>query len=33
MFHNLGGYESHLIFCDLNKFDLKTNVMRNRLEK
>ena len=22
MFHNLGGYNSHLIFCELNKFDV-----------
>ena len=26
IFHNLGGYESHLIFCELNKFDVKIDV-------
>ena len=33
IFHNLRGYDSHLIFCKLNKFDVKINVMPNRLEK
>ena len=23
IFHNLRGYDSHLIFCELNKFDVK----------
>ena len=23
IFHNLRGYDSHLIFCELNEFDLK----------
>ena len=27
------GYDSHLIFCELDKFDVKTNVIRNGLEK
>ena len=27
LFHNLRGYDSHLIFCGLNKFDVKINVM------
>ena len=33
MFHNLRGYNSHLIFCELNKFDVKISVIPNRLEK
>ena len=33
IFHNLRGYESHLIFCELIKFDWKIDVMPNRLEK
>ena len=33
IFHNLRGYDSHLIFCELNKFDVKTNVTPNGLEK
>ena len=33
IFHNLKGYESHLIFCDLNKFDVKISVIPNGLEK
>ena len=33
IFHNLKGYDSHLIFSELNTFDAKTNVMPNRLEK
>ena len=33
IFHNLRGYESHLIFCELNKFDWKIDVTPNRLEK
>ena len=33
IFHNLRGYDSHLIFCGLNKFVVKTDVMPNRLEK
>ena len=32
IFHNLKGYESHLIFRELNKFDVKTEVIPNRLE-
>ena len=31
--HNLKGYDSHLIFSELNKFDAKTNGMPNGLEK
>ena len=27
------GYDSHLIFCELNKFDVKINVIPNGLEK
>ena len=32
-FHNLRGYESHLIFSERDKFNLKTNVIPNGLEK
>ena len=32
-FHNLRGCDSHLIFCELNKFDVKIDVIPNRLEK
>ena len=33
IFHDLKGYESPLIFFELNKFDIKINVIRNGLEK
>ena len=33
MFHNLKGYDSHLIFNKLHKFNLKINVIPNGLEK
>ena len=33
MFHNLRGYDSHLIFIELDEFDLKIKVIRNELEK
>ena len=33
MFHNLRGYDSHLIFCELNKFDAKIGLIPNGLEK
>ena len=33
IFHNLWGYDSNLIFDELNKFDLKIDVIPNRLEK
>ena len=33
MFHNLRGYDSHLIFCQLSKFDVKIDVIPNRLGK
>ena len=33
IFHNLKGYNSHLIFCELNKFNVKISVIPNRLEK
>ena len=33
IFHNLRGYDSHLIFDELNKFDTKIDVIPNRLEK
>ena len=32
-FHNLRGYNSHLIFCEFNKFDLKIDIIPNGLEK
>ena len=32
IFHNLRGYDSHSIFCELNKFDVKINVIPNGLE-
>ena len=32
-FHNLRSYDSHLIFDELNKFDMKIDVIPNRLEK
>ena len=33
IFHNLRGYNSHLIFCEPNKFHVKIDVIPNRLEK
>ena len=33
IFHNLGGYDSRLIFSVLHKFNLKINVIPNGLEK
>ena len=33
IFHSLRGYDSHLIFCDLDKFDVEINVLPNGLEK
>ena len=33
IFHNLRGYNSHLIFSEINKFDVKINVIPNGLEK
>ena len=33
IFRNLRGYDSHLIFNELDKFDVKTNVIPNGLEK
>ena len=32
IFHNLRDYESQLIFDKLNKFDVKIEVISNRLE-
>ena len=33
IFHNLRGYDSHLIFCELNNFDVKIDIIPIRLEK
>ena len=33
IFHNLRGYDSHLIFNELDKSDVKINVIPNGLEK
>ena len=33
IFHNLKGYDSHLIFSELNKFDIKISPIPNGLEK
>ena len=33
IFHNIRGYDSHLVFCELNKFDVKIDVIPNRIEK
>ena len=33
IFHNLKGYDSHLILSELNKFNLRINVISNGLEK
>ena len=33
IFHNLRGYDNHLIFSELNKFDANFNVLPNGLEK
>ena len=32
IFHNLRGYDSHLIFCELNKLDVKISVIPNGLK-
>ena len=32
IFHNLRGYDSRLVFCDLDKFDVEISVMPNGLE-
>ena len=33
IFHNLRGYDSHLIFDELKNFDVKIDVITNGLEK
>ena len=33
IFHNLKGYDSHSIFSELYKFNLKINIIPNGLEK
>ena len=33
VFHNLRGYDSYLIFSELDKFDVKISVIPNGLEK
>ena len=31
--HNLRDYDSHLVFCELNQFDVKIKVIPNGIEK
>ena len=33
IFHNLRGYDSHLNFCEIKKFNVNIDVIPNRLEK
>ena len=33
IFHNIGGYDCHLIFKELSKFDCRVSVIPNGLEK
>ena len=33
IFNNLRGYDSHLVFCELNKFDVKIELIASRLQK
>ena len=33
IFHNLKGHDGHLIFSELNNFNVKINAIPNRLEK
>ena len=33
IFHNLKGYDTHLIFCELDKFNVKISLIPNGLEK
>ena len=33
IFHNLRGYDTHLVFDDLKKFDVKIDVITNGLKK
>ena len=33
IFHNLRGYDNHLIFDELKNFDVKADVISDRLEK
>ena len=33
IFHNLRGYDSHLIFNERDKFDVKISIIPNELEK
>ena len=32
-FHNLKGYDSHLVVKEISKFDVKENILPNGLEK
>ena len=33
IFHDIKGYDSHLIFCELNKYDAKIDLIPNGIEK
>ena len=33
IFQSLGGYNSHLVFNELNNFDMKIEIIPNRLKK
>ena len=33
IFHNFRDYDSHLIFCELSKFDVKIDVIPNSMKK
>ena len=33
LFHSLRGYDTHLIVCELDNFDVKIDVIPNGLEK
>ena len=33
IFHNFRDYDSHLIFCELSKFDVKIDLIPNSMKK